>query len=73
MVSTGVIQKLNLPQAKASLIDLDTGTRYVFPRSEINYPDTVDEYDCVSFVLSRGAVTNVSLRKRYRKEIVFTI
>jgi len=76
-MSTGQIQRLDLRHNKASLVDLETGTRYVFPRSELvitaTKPDAIKVHDIVTFTIVDGAATDVTHRVRPAKETVIKV
>mgnify|MGYP001561468140 CR=1 FL=1 len=72
-MATGQIQRLNLRHNKASLVDLETGTRYIFSRSEMDEPDTVKKHDIVTFTVSGSNATDVIHRIRPAKETVIKV
>lgn len=67
-MATGAIQRLDLRHNKASLIDLETGTRYVFSRSELvitkDNVNAIKKHDIVTFTIVGNSATDVTFRKR---------
>lgn len=73
MAQTGQIYRLDLPNNKASLVDLSTGIRYVFARSEMADPTTIKRHDIVTFTVSGDTATSVAFRSRPRGETVISL
>lgn len=67
------MQKLNLPNNKGYLVDLSTGTGYVFSRSEMAEPSTIKVHDIVTFTISGSNATTIAFRSRPHGETVISL